>query len=147
MMKKEIDNPNFKHGLAIHGKRSSLYLSWQNMKQRCSNPKHPKYKNYGRRGIKVCEEWNIANGFISWALSNNWREGLTIDRIDYDKGYCPENCRWVSREDNSRRKHTTKITNTQAMEIRKKFSEGNSLANLGKEYGCTEGNIWWIVKG
>jgi len=71
------------------------------MKGRCHNPKHDDYKNYGARGITICDEWlNDPISFETWALENGFKEGLEIDRIDNDKGYSPDNCRWVSRKFN-----------------------------------------------
>ena len=64
------------------------------MKHRCSNPK---IKNYGGRGIKVCEEWQTFKPFEEWSLSNGYREGLSIDRIDNDGNYEPSNCRWADK--------------------------------------------------
>lgn len=139
------NNPRYKTGLAMNG-GSSLYHSWRNMKQRCNNPKHPKYKRYGGRGIKICKEWqDDIVCFMNWANKNGYKEGLTIDRIDNDGDYCPENCRWVTMADNSRRKRTTKITQKQAEEIRN--SPEKDMKILAEEYGCTEGNIWFIING
>ena len=135
-------NPNYKTGLCM-GKKPSLYNSWCGMKARCTNPKNPKYKRYGGRGISVCEEWKDIVNFYNWAKTHGWEQGLTIDRIDNDGNYCPENCRWVSRSENSRKKRTTKITNDVADEIRKRINE--NWYDLAKEYGCTHGNIWFIM--
>lgn len=78
--------------------KSSLYNIWNGMKFRCTNKNSGSYKNYGQRGISVCEEWfNNPQSFIEWALKNGYKEGLTIDRIDNEKDYCPENCRWISK--------------------------------------------------
>lgn len=76
-----------------------LYFIFNQMKQRCYNPKNKRYKNYGGRGIKICDEWlNNPNLFFEWALANGYNYTLTIDRIDCNKGYEPNNCRWVTQK-------------------------------------------------
>ena len=68
------------------------------MKQRCGNEKHTNYRLYGERGIDVCEEWSDNfETFRNWAVSNGYSDNLTLDRIDNDGNYCPDNCRWVDR--------------------------------------------------
>lgn len=85
-----------------------LYKILAGMKQRCYNPKLKSYKVYGGKGIRICEEWlNDKDSFVTWALQNGYKEGLTIDRIDCNKNYCPENCRWISFSDNAKYKSST----------------------------------------
>lgn len=77
-----------------------LYDTFIAMHERCENPKHICYKNYGGRGIFVCDEWKRKGGFCNfkkWANENGWAKGLTLDRIENDKGYSPDNCRWATK--------------------------------------------------
>lgn len=83
---------------------SRIYNIWKGMKQRCYNPNHNKYPFYGGRGVDVCEKWKEDSGaFIDWAYSHGYNDNLEIDRIDSEKGYCPDNCRWITRSENARR--------------------------------------------
>jgi hypothetical protein len=67
------------------------------MKQRCYNKNNPKYKNYGARGIRICDEWlNDVSAFIKWSLDNGYDDTLSIDRINVDGDYEPSNCRWAT---------------------------------------------------
>lgn len=81
----------------FHGQsKSRLYGVWRTMKSRCFNPNNKKYKNYGGRGITVYDEWaNDFQAFSIWAMANGYQEGLSIDRIDNDRGYYPDNCRFT----------------------------------------------------
>lgn len=83
-----------------HNQRhTKLYEVWKSMKQRCSNPNNKAYKNYGGRGIKVCDEWkNDFFPFYQWSMQNGYKDTLTIDRINVNGNYEPSNCRWVDRE-------------------------------------------------
>lgn len=89
--------------VATHNKR--LYSIWVNMKTRCYNKNSPSYKHYGEKGIKICNEWlNNFEPFFEWASNNGYEDNLTIDRVDYNGDYCPENCRWVTVEEQARNK-------------------------------------------
>ena len=89
--------------------RPRLYRIWANMRTRCNNRNFPKYADYGGRGISVCEAWKSFGPFKEWAMSSGYRDDLTLDRIDNDGNYCPENCRWTTQKkqcNNKRNNHT-----------------------------------------
>lgn len=87
-----------KHGLESH----PFYPTWSGMVSRCCNPKSPAYKDYGGRGITVCDEWrHDPTDFIAWLEDNGYGKGLHIDRIDNDSGYYPENCRVATPRQNA----------------------------------------------
>jgi len=95
-----------------HGMHNtSIYNVWHSMKQRCYNANDHNYKHYGQRGITMYSEWLDAKLFINWALSNGYKENLTIERIDNNKGYSPLNCKWATQLDQLRNtRRTVKLT-------------------------------------
>ena len=96
-----------KHAITHGMTKTKLYKRWNSMKQRCQNPNEARYADYGGRGISVCEEWEDFEGFKKWAMENGYEEHLSIDRIDNDGDYCPENCRWVPMSVQAWNKRTT----------------------------------------
>ena len=104
------------------------------MKARCYNPHNKSYKNYGGRGISVCDEWiDSYEAFYKWAISSGYQPGLTIERIDNEKGYSPENCRWATKAEQTRNRRSviwiTYNGKTQCME------------DWAKELGISRGTI------
>lgn len=99
---------NLKHGL----KNTRIYNLWSKMKQRCYNVNSSNYKNYGERGITICNKWlDKDNGFINfynWSMNNGYKDNLTIDRINVNGNYEPNNCRWITNIEQQRNKRNTR---------------------------------------
>lgn len=110
--------------------RDRLDIIHSNMVQRCCNPMSTFYNRYGGRGITLCKEWrNDRNAFKKWALENGYADDLTIDRIDNNKGYFPENCRWVTQKVNSNNRSSRHFVTA--------FGETHSLAEWSRILGIS----------
>lgn len=91
-------------------RRKILYGAWTNMMYRCNNPKNRRYHNYGGRGIKVSSEWESFEEFYLWAINNGHQENLSLERIDNDGDYSPDNCKWATiKEQNINRRNVHEI--------------------------------------
>lgn len=96
---------HFRHGLS-HTRIDNIY---KGMLSRCYHPTNIRYKNYGGRGIKICDEWlNNKERFFEWAFSNGYEPSLSIDRVDVNGNYTPQNCRWATSKEQSLNRQNTK---------------------------------------
>lgn len=111
-----------------NGKGTRLYSIWKAMKTRCYNPHFAAFPRYGGRGIEVCDEWRDSfPAFREWALCNGYSDSLTIDRIDPDKGYSPDNCRWAT--------YKTQANNTRRNVVISVDGETGTIAQLCQKRG------------
>lgn len=102
----------------VHGQtKTPLHNVWKAIKQRCNNPNSRNYKNYGGRGIKLCDEWLVFENFYNWCVNNGYDRSLQIDRIDNDKGYEPNNVRFVDRTVNCRNRRITATISVKGKKI------------------------------
>lgn len=126
-----------KHNLST----SRIYQIHENIKKRCNNPDNPAYKNYGGRGIEVCDEWQASfENFYKWAIANGYTDNLTLDRIENDGDYKPSNCRWVTmkvQQNNRTNNHRIEYKN----EI-KTVSEWGDITGISPKLICQR-----IVRG
>lgn len=97
--------PRYRHGYI----NQRLYKIWSNMKTRCTNPNHPFYKDYGGRGITYCSDWDDFVLFKEWAFANGYNDDLSIDRINVNGNYVPENCRWVDMKTQNRNRRNNHL--------------------------------------
>lgn len=148
-MRKKSDSPMSSQG---------WYRIYWGMRNRCENPNVSSYKYYGGKGISVCEEWKDPRAFGKWAEENGYKDGLSIERIDVSKGYCPSNCKWIPRnEQGFNRSDSVRATKDGITKTRKQWeAEGVEFCNMilrtdesiinwlkkeAKERGCTVNNL------
>lgn len=119
--KEIVSTVNTTHGMT----NTRLHTIWAGMKNRCTNSKDYNYRNYGARGIKVCNEWsNSFLSFYNWALNNGYSGNLTIDRINNNGNYEPSNCKWSTDKEQSNNKRTNLyITYNGITQTAKQWSE------------------------
>lgn len=118
------------HGMT----RTRIYTIWRAMKARCERPGSASYQGYGARGITVCREWSISfEAFRDWAMSNGYDDNLSIDRIDVDAGYYPENCRWATQAEQANNRRSNLVIAHGGLSL--------SLAGWAKKTGIKAGTI------
>jgi hypothetical protein len=115
------------------------------MRRRCHNPKDKDWRYYGGRGITVCDEWrHDFTAFRNWAIKNGIRRGLTMERKDNDKGYAPENCRWVPQSEQSINRSMSKLTEADVRHIR---ATGMTYSEVTKRYKLAPGYAYKVIRG
>ncbi len=136
-------NASIKHGYFNH----RLYRLWSQAKQRCTNPKNDSYYNYGERGIKMCNEWeNDFSAFYDWAMKHGYNDSLSLDRIDNEKGYSPDNCRFVTAKEQCRnRRNNRKVARlSKSGEVLEVYG---SIAEAEEKMGGSIGGICAACRG
>lgn len=118
---------NFKHGHRTVDATSSEYIAWENMRARCGNPKRPDYKNYGGRGITVCDRWRGSFPNFYADMGPKPSPVHSIDRINNDGNYDPDNCRWATRSQQRRNSRSLLMTDED-------IAKGHDLRLQGKTY-------------
>ncbi len=130
------------HGMYKH----PVYFVWDNMKRRCNNSNNPQYKNYGARGIKVCERWLKFENFRD-DMFPTYHRGLSIERIDNDGDYVLENCRWASNAEQIQNSRKARLNPVQVKEIRRASENKDaSIKQLAKKYDVDLGTIYAVCK-
>ena len=115
----------------------SFYRRWSDMRYRCSNPNFAVYKNYGGRGITVCDRWQTFANFYA-DMFPSYVKGMQLDRIDNSKGYSPENCRWATSKQNNRNRQSNVWIET---------PDGPMvLAEAAEKYGIRSDTLWRRVQ-
>ena len=124
-----------KEKVTSHGDRHSrLYRTWINMRARCNNPNEPKYESYGNKGITVCQEWDKYEVFKEWALSNGYTDDLTIDRINVNGNYSPDNCQFITNSENAS-KDRISVSYKQLKDIQALIATGLKVAEAYTSLG------------
>lgn len=122
-------------GKRTHGEsHTRLHNIWCGMNSRC-DPNHKYSARYGKRGIRVCDEWQSYEAFAEWARNNGFKEGLTIERIDVDGNYCPENCAWIPLAKQARNRCTTHWVTYEGKQM--------SLAEACERAGLPYKQVFW----
>ena len=134
------------HNHANTKKRTKTYTTWQAMINRCTNPNNIGYHNYGGRGIKVCTQWRDFKNFLK--DMGEKPKGLTLDREENNGDYTPDNCRWITHQNNIRNCRHTKLTIRRVKRIKQLLRDTNrSCKEIAKLYGLGLSTIYSVKNG
>lgn len=160
--KKNLDDyPETKEQVRLkkttHGDtKTKLYNIYRGMHKRCYRSNHKSYKDYGGRGITISKEWHKYENFKKWAEENGYVEGLSIERVDVNGNYCPENCKWIPMSEQYLNKRPTtgkhkgfglKLKLEEVIEIKKLLSQKVPCKEIAKMFNVSWGLIYHIKNG
>lgn len=133
-------------GWTTHGMtNSNEYRVWDSMVRRCHNPGHQAFKNYGARGITVCDKWKTFEGFFEDMGSQP--AGMTLERKDNALGYSRDNCKWATVAEQARNRRSTKLNENKVQQIKLMLENGDSQSVIAASFGVSRSNIGHIAQG
>lgn len=132
--------------MTIHGKSyTRIHKIWDNMKARCYNQKNNRYQYYGGKGITVCDEWkNSFEEFYIWAMKNGYTDELTIDRKDINKKYEPDNCRWITNEEQANNKSNNRFITFKGQTHT--LAQWEKITNIKRETIARRISLGWNIE-
>lgn len=134
------------HGLSReNGKHTRLFRAWLDMRGRCDNPRLRSYASHGARGITYCSEWQAFERFVA-DMAPHPGEGWTLERIDNDGNYEPDNCKWATQTQQNRNQRRTKLDEDKVAEIRRLKAKGYSYGRMAAMYGVARSTIQGVVE-
>jgi predicted DNA-binding protein (UPF0251 family)/transcription elongation factor Elf1 len=134
------------HGMSVNGKTHPLYQAWADMRSRCNNPNHQNYAYYGGCGITVCSQWSEFSQFQSWASRSGYAIGLQIDRINPELGYSPENCRFITQQENLQNRRATNLDIESVQRMRFLHQEGIRQTAIASMFNVSVSTVNGIIK-
>lgn len=144
--KEGLVSRNTKHGGSTRERRNPVYSVWSNMRRRCYDSSNIGYRNYGGRGITVCERWknSFANFYVDMGDKPSPKHSL--GRVDNDSNYEPNNCRWETHTQQKRNTRRTMLSEEDIPKIRNSYSKSEAtIGGLAQHYGVSPGCIWAVV--